>query len=298
MNCEQVKAEFPDYLAQSLGQDGSTAIQSHLAMCGACRQELATLESAWTRLGVLEDAQPSPQVRARFYAMLEEHQLELRTQPKRRVTLADWAEGWWPARPRWQFALGLLLLVVGMGLGRWGLERPKQDGEIARLRDEVGGLRELLTLSLLQQQSASERLRGVSWSSQVQQPEGSGAFCVAADAELRSECQRAAGGTGCVAESFRAFTKFVRACCNALEKQKSPLVQITLIDWLVENKERQAINLLTRISDEPSSSPRFASGPAGDCDSSARLNPDGFQPSRRIVTGAGIRQISTVCGND
>ena len=114
--------------------------------------------------------------------MLEEHQLELRTQSERRVTLADWVEGWWPARPQWQLAFGLLLLTVGVGLGRWSMERPKQDGDIARLRDEVGGLRELLTLSLLQQQSASERLRGVSWSSQVQQPEEACALCVAADA--------------------------------------------------------------------------------------------------------------------
>ncbi len=255
MNCEQVKAEFPDYLAQSLGQDGSTAIQSHLAICGACRQELATLESAWTRLGVLEDAQPSPQVRDRFYAMLEEHQLELRTQPKRRVTLADWAEGWWPARPRWQFALGLLLLVVGIGLGRWGLERPKQDGEIARLRDEVGGLRELLTLSLLQQQSASERLRGVSWSSQVQQPEGTvlSALLQTLNSDPNVNVRLAALDA---LQKFSSVHEVRQGLLQSLEKQKSPLVQITLIDWLVENKERQAVNVLTRISDEPQFQPK------------------------------------------
>ena len=222
MNCEQVKGEFPDYLAKSLGQEVDAAIQSHLAICGACRQELATLESVWSRLGVLEDAQPSPQVRARFYAMLEEHQLELRSQPKRRVTFLDWVEGWWPARPMWQFALGLLLLTVGVGLGRWSMEKPKQNGELARLRDEVGGLRELLTLSLLQQQSASERLRGVSWSSQVQQPEGSGAFCAAADAELRSQCQRAAGGAGCAAEVFEPSRSSRGLAAGARETEVTP----------------------------------------------------------------------------
>jgi hypothetical protein len=43
---------------------------------------------------------------------------------------------------------------------------------------------------------------------------------------------------------------------HALERQKSPLVQIMLIDWLVENKERQAINVLTRMSDEPKVQPK------------------------------------------
>lgn len=255
MNCEQVKAEFPDYLAKSLGQEGSAAIQSHLAICGACHQELETLESVWSRLGVLKDAQPSSQVRARFYAMLEEHQLELRSQPNSRVTFGDWVEGWWPARPMWQFALGLLLLAVGVGLGRSSLEKPKQDREIARLRDEVGGLRELLTLSLLQQQSASERLRGVSWSSQVQQPEEPvlSALLQTLNSDPNVNVRLAALDA---LQKFANIGGVRQGLLQALEKQKSPLVQITLIDWLVESKERQAVDVLTRISDEPQVQPK------------------------------------------
>src|SRR5262245_44854642 len=118
MHCEQVKDGFPDYLAKSLSQSRCAAIESHLLVCAACRRELTSVESAWSRLGVLEDAQPSPQVRARFYAMLEENQAAARSLPRRRVTFADWLEGWMPSRPILQFALGLLLLVVGVGLGR------------------------------------------------------------------------------------------------------------------------------------------------------------------------------------
>lgn len=255
MSCERVKAEFPDYLAKSLSQEGSAAIQSHLAICGACRQELATLESAWSRLGVLEGARPGPQLRARFHAMLEEHQLELRSQPKRRVTFGDWVEGWWPARPMWQFALGLLLLAVGVGLGRSSLEKPKHDGEIARLRDEVGGLRELLTLSLLQQQSASERLRGVSWSSQVQQPEEPvlSALLQTLNSDPNVNVRLAALDA---LQKFANIHEVRQGLLEALEKQKSPLVQITLIDWLVESRERKAVDVLTRISDEPQVQPK------------------------------------------
>ena len=255
MNCEQVKAEFPDYLAKSLSHKGNAAIQSHLAICGACRQELETLESVWSRLGVLEDAQPGPQVRPRFYAMLEEHQLELRSQPKRRVTFGDWVAGWWPARPLWQFALGVLLLSVGLGLGRLSVERPKENGEIVRLRDEIGGLRELLTLSLLQQQSASERLRGVSWSSQEQRPEGTvlSALLQTLNSDPNVNVRLAALDA---LQKFSNIGGVRQGLLQALEKQKSPLVQITLIDWLVESKERQAIEVLTRISDQPQFQPK------------------------------------------
>ena len=255
MNCEQVKSSVPDYLANSLNQESSAAIQSHLTMCGACRQEMAILESAWTRLGVLEDAQPSPRARTRFYAMLEKEQLNLGTQAAKRITLADWVEGWWPPRPRWQFAFGLLLLVVGIGLGRWSLERPKQDGDIARLRDEVGDLRELLTLSLLQQQSASERLRGVSWSSQVPQPEETvlSALLQTLNSDPNVNVRLAALDA---LQKFSSVQEVRQGLLHALERQKSPLMQIMLIDWLVENKERQAISVLTRMSGEAKVQPK------------------------------------------
>jgi hypothetical protein len=123
MHCEQVKDSFPDYLAKTLSQSRSDAIESHLLICAACRRELTSVETAWSRLGVLEDVQPSPQVRARFYAMLEDHQATARSRLGRRVTFADWLEAWMPSRPIWQFALGLLLLAIGVGLGRWSLEK-------------------------------------------------------------------------------------------------------------------------------------------------------------------------------
>ena len=252
MNCEQLKTELPDYLAKDLSAEASVSVQSHLANCGACRHELATLESAWVRLGVLQDAQPSPRMRRRFYAMLEDHQ----AQARRRVTFADWLEGWWPARPVWQFALAALLLVVGVGIGRGSLqEKPKHDGEIARLRDEVGGLRELLTLSLLQQQSASERLRGVSWSSQVQQPDHTvlSALLQTLNSDPNVNVRLAALDA---LQKFSDIQEVRQGLLQALERQKSPLVQITLIDWLVEIKERRAVNVLNRISDETQFQPK------------------------------------------
>jgi len=255
MNCDQAKARFPDYLVRNVSPEGSAAIEAHLAICVPCRQELGTLESVWSRLGVLEDAHPGPQVRARFYAMLEEHQIALRSQPKRRVTFGDWLEGWWPTRPVWQFALGLLLLTVGVALGQWSFEKPRQDGEIARLRDEVGGLRELLTLSLLQQQSASERLRGVSWSAQVQQPEEPvlSALLQTLNSDPNVNVRLAALDA---LQHFSSLRGVREGLLQALEKQESPLVQITLIDWLVKSKERQAIDVLSRISDKPQFQPK------------------------------------------
>src|SRR5260370_32118610 len=42
-------------------------------------------------------------------------------------------------------------------------------GQVAQLRNEVNSMKQLVTLSLLQQQNASDRLRGVTWSYRVEQ---------------------------------------------------------------------------------------------------------------------------------
>ena len=140
MNCEQVKPQFADYLVRNLNEEANTEVQRHLAACDSCRNELQILESTWTRLGALPEQQPSPTMRARFYAALEAYQDELqspRAATKRRVTLADWLEGWWPKRPAVQLATALLLFVVGLGMGRWLPPRDRGTGEMAHLRDEA-----------------------------------------------------------------------------------------------------------------------------------------------------------------
>src|SRR5262245_65317353 len=122
MNCEQVKIQFVDYLVRNLNEEAETEVQRHLAACDSCRNELQILESTWTRLGALSEQNPSPTMRARFYAALEAYQDELqstRAATKRWVTLADWLEEWWPKRPAVQLATALLLLLVGLSLGRW-----------------------------------------------------------------------------------------------------------------------------------------------------------------------------------
>jgi hypothetical protein len=110
-------------------------------------------------------------------------------------------------------------------------------------------------LSLLQQQSASERLRGVSWSSQVQRPEEAvlSALLQTLNSDPNVNVRLAALDA---LQGFSSIREVRQDLLQSLEKQKSPLVQITLIDWLVETKDRRAVEVLTRMSDEPRTEPR------------------------------------------
>ena len=84
-------------------------------------------------------------------------------------------------RPAVCAAAALLVIVIGVGhyvaspCRRLRLRRDARGGtgsvsEIAAMRSEMHDLREMVSLSLMQQQSASERLKGVSWTGQIDRP--------------------------------------------------------------------------------------------------------------------------------
>jgi len=157
MECQQIEKLLPDYLQDALGADDSRVVAEHLRQCDACREEV----ELWQALAALPPQQPSPMLRRQFEAMLEAYQqgrVVGRQHSPSRLSL-------WPSSFR-AFALAaaaLALFVVGFAIGR---NRSNQD-EIASLHRELASTRELVALSMLQQQSASDRLQGVSWSTRV-----------------------------------------------------------------------------------------------------------------------------------
>jgi HEAT repeat protein len=108
-------------------------------------------------------------------------------------------------------------------------------------------MREMVAVSLLQQQSAAERLRGVTWSHQIEQP---GEQVI--DALL--DTLRHDGNVNVRLAAVDALRQFGRAdqvragLVDAVAEQSSPLVQIELINTLVEMRERRSRDALRRLA--------------------------------------------------
>ena len=64
----------------------------------------------------------------------------------------------------------MVLFLLGIGVGQFKPEHTAAP-EIAQLRNQVEGLRQTVALSLMDKQSASSRLEGISWGSQVNRPD-------------------------------------------------------------------------------------------------------------------------------
>src|SRR6185436_4961421 len=167
MTCDESKVFLSEYWSQTLGETQELALEGHLAMCAACRAESERLGTLWRGLSLLPAEEPSANLRTRFYETLGAYRHGLEASSKG----GNWIQklaAFWPKQPAFQMGLSFALLVIGVSIGYGMRSADKNDrkdaaSELATLRGEVSGMRQMVALSLMQQQSASERLRGVSF---------------------------------------------------------------------------------------------------------------------------------------
>jgi hypothetical protein len=178
-------------------------------------------------------------MRARFDAALEGYQ-------------SGFTQVGQPGRSRvrtytWLAAAAAALLVAGIGIGRRTAPPPPADPQLTMLREELVEMRQMVTLSLLQQQSASERLRGVSFTSQIDQPDSEITVALL-DTLMHDPNVNVRLATIDALKRMSTRDVVRRGVMEALPRQTSPLVQIALIDFIVEKSGREATDTLRRLS--------------------------------------------------
>lgn len=259
MNCEKIEEKFADYLVGDLDERSLAEVQAHLAACPACRQELESLSVIWTKLGVLPLEKPSAELRQRFYAMLEAYKEGAETKHGR-VSLgrvfSRWLGNLMPRHPVYQLALSLALLVAGLGAGYLlNGSRAAARNEIAALHSEITDMRRAVAVSMLKQPSPSERLMGVSWSSRLESPDEK---TLQALLEILNHDPNVSLRLAAIDALYLFYDNpWVKdGLIESLAGQTSPLVQISLVNLLVEIRERRAVEALEQLIQNRKLNPR------------------------------------------
>jgi hypothetical protein len=243
MDCEAIRSLVADDLAGVLPPSDSARLEAHLRGCDACAAEVAAARDTWQRLGVLTGPAPdSGAMRARFQAALEEqvHATQVSTQAAPRRALPYWL----------QAAAAVVLVAGGAAAGRLTAPEPAPDPEIATVSAELRELREMFTLSLLQQQSASARLKGITWTSQIDQP-GTDIAAALLDTLRHDPNMAVRLATIDALKRFAAEEGVRRGALEALPRETSPFVQLALIDFVVEVHGSGAADTLRALSIDP-----------------------------------------------
>jgi HEAT repeat protein len=149
-------------------------------------------------------------------------------------------------------AAAAALLLVGVLAGRsMGVREAAPPAEIAQVRSELRDMRQMLTLSLMQQQSATERLRGVSASEEIDRP-GNEIVSALLDTLLHDPNVNVRLAAVDALRRFSDRDDVRQGTLKAVTDSSSPLLQIALIDFLVETDDTQAASLLQQLSQDSS----------------------------------------------
>ncbi len=253
MRCEEVLEQFTDYVTDNIREPSRSRVHQHLLACESCRAEAEELKTLWETLGSIRADEPGPNASARFGVTLEAYRHGLDQGPSSNwwPNVNSWFAGWWPRQPQLQFGLALGLLILGVIVGRhirpdWS--PPVQaTGEIAELRRELREMRQMVTLSLMQQQSASERLKGVNWSYQLQQP-AQEVLSVLLDILTHDSNVNVRLATVDALRQFGDQPFVRRGIVDAITRQESPMVQAALIDLAVDLREKESVKALQQLS--------------------------------------------------
>lgn len=176
-----------DWKIASLANDDhselSEEMQSYLKENKALQDELLFIEQFWTT-DIKPLVMPSDKVDANFYQMLskaqstqqhstQQHSVQQAITPQHSgynpssqeqpLSLLEKVKSWFLPTSIAQFATLSLVFVLGFNVNQ-GPNKDKNNGAYNGLQQEVSSLTAMLAMSMLQKDSASERLSGVAYS--------------------------------------------------------------------------------------------------------------------------------------
>jgi hypothetical protein len=262
MNCQRIQDAFIDYQTGTLPTHENAAVREHLKTCLTCQREWAGLQQTFIALDRLPEPTPSPRLRTNFYASLEEAIIEAETPSPfalARSRIDSFFAALLPSRPVLQFALTVIILMVGVVAGTRLIPTaeptiivrsdPATQQELADLRARVESMDQLVNTRLLTQ-PATNRLRGVLAALNENDPndrtlaELLNTLAFDPSVNVRLTALEALYG-----HVDRAPVR--SGVMSALSREPSPLVQVAMIDFVVASRDAQASPTLTRLTRNP-----------------------------------------------
>lgn len=244
MECKKIKNLLIDFVDKKLDKEQTDLVKVHLKSCKPCANELEELLVLMTDLNNIKDEKPPAKLRTDFLQMVESEKLK-QTTTKAPNVQKQYAASFRRINPFLQIAAGFTILISGVIIGLIA-KNPGSSDQIANLQSEITGLKQMVILSKLDQQSPTTRIQAVSYMSEIQD----------VDPEITAALVRTMNTDDNINVRMAAITALSRYTDNdmvrnslieSLAIQDDPFIQITLINMMIQLNEKRASNYLEQI---------------------------------------------------
>jgi hypothetical protein len=200
--------------------------------------ELKEMELLYAQMGELPDAEPGNRLQERFYDMLDDE--KAKSQTLFELPILSWKETLRAYLSPRRLTFALSIFVVGLLIGNWFTPFQNYEGELSALSTEVSQMREVMMMSLLENNSATERLKAVNISSEISSVDER--ITIALLKTLNSDPNVNVRIAAVEALLQHASAPNVREGLMAsIARQQSPLVQAALADAMLVLQEQRSV---------------------------------------------------------
>ena len=250
MKCDQDKVQITRYINQEMTDAERNEFRLHLSGCSECSEELAATQQLWNLLGDVSAPMPSADMGVRFQTMLEEYKGSITEKRNSLTRLIIQLKQLWTLQPAMQLCYSIVLVLIGLGFGyilnRQGVEGTK---EIATLSSQVREMKEMMMLSLLENPSASERIKGVSLTSEIKSSNKQ--VVDALFSTLNNDPNVNVRLVTLEALTSLAKDPSVReGLVQSIMQQESPLVQSALADAMLQLQVKGSVNSFKKLLEQ------------------------------------------------
>jgi hypothetical protein len=248
MDCKEFSELMRDLVAGDIDSNKMKLLKSHLDVCKECREEFMQIEEISKSFDLLPDLELTGNS-GTFQSDNFMQELIYNEGQERRFNRIPW-KILIPAG----IAASILLFISGFMTGRIQKEDDFKDREIAALRSEVNETKNLMILSLLNQQSASKRIQAASYAEKLDelQPAVMNALLHSFNTDQSTNVRLAS------LEALSKYTDnpFIRTeLIKIFEQEADPVIQINMINLMVLMNEKSSAPIMQRLVNDDNTQP-------------------------------------------
>jgi hypothetical protein len=238
---EQIQLLIRKYREGKASDDDLLSIEYFVENDMLSLEDLDDVRIIERKIEQLETPAPSLELDTEFYRLLSKERAAFKSQ-------REWfSRDWFSLEflfPRLAFAS--VVFLAGLGIGYLVFSGRGQNADVNTLTMEVQSLREMMMLSMLERESATERLKAVSLTSEL--GESSAAVSEALIRTFNHD-----ENVNVRLAALQALTpycgdsKIREALIRSISLQESPLVQIALAELMVSLQEKSSVKEFEKI---------------------------------------------------
>ena len=243
MKCEEYQEQLITLLNHDLTSVERVELEHHLAGCADCREELAAMQPIWDVMGTMKAPEPSDHMRVKFQAMLDTYKESVPEQNNLSNGIREQFNRLWHWQPKWPMAYSLVIVLIGFGLGYllfYSSKGNKQEQQLQALTTQVHELKQTMMLALLENPSASERIRGVSYTSEIKHADKEVIDALLATLNNDPNVNVRLSTLDALAQ-LASHPEVREGLIQSIAQQDSPLMQSAIADVMLKLQEKRSV---------------------------------------------------------